>query len=151
LKKRICNGSFQKKQRTPLVLSIRGKVFKYDQSFSRTNLMRWHSSNNDSLISLLYKDMKNLKKSREFKYFYKCQNFANSKVHKHLENSYKLYILEFFSVRSYLSFNLVYHSLRTKFKHNQTYLIKLGLYKYSYLRQGSLKLVYLSTCNFVWL
>jgi len=148
---RECNGSFQNKQRTPLVLSIRGKVFKYDRSFSRTHLIRWHSSNNNSLISLLYKDMQNLKKSREFKYFYKCQNFADSKAHKYLENSYKLYILELFSIRSYLNFNLVCHSLSTKCKHNQTYLIKLGLYKYFCLRQGSLKFMCLSTCNFVWL
>jgi len=45
--------------------------------------------------SFLYRDLSSLKNIRDFTYFTIAKNLSNWKVHKHLETSYQLYILEF--------------------------------------------------------
>jgi len=72
--------------------------------------MRWQSSDNISLISLLYKDL-SFEEIKKLQIFTIAKTLLNIKSPKHLENSYKLTILEFISVRSFLSLKLVYHSL----------------------------------------
>jgi len=52
-----------------------------------------------------HKDLSNLKNLRDFIEFTSGKTLSKSIAHKHLENSYKLYILGFLSVRSYLNFN----------------------------------------------
>jgi len=64
--------------------------------------MSRQSSNNGTVISLLYKDLSTLKKLSYHRYFTSVKTQSNSKAHKHFEKSYKLGILELIKCRKFL-------------------------------------------------
>jgi len=94
----------------------------WDKNFKSESKLLKNDFDELSIFNQRLSHFSPIQEHEQFEEIQWLRNFASVKIlsksnlnaFKHLENSYKLSILEFFSVRSFLSLKLVYHFLSSK-------------------------------------